>query len=202
VSGSNGLYFQDDFVMHGGSVAIHDHAWVTFVNTSIATLDGTLQLILDTPMTLEVGDAFTLINGAGKLNGATFNGVVLPALDSGLRWDISGLYVDGVVSVAASIPGDLNGDGFVGITDLNIVLGRWNNAVTPGSWLMGDPNGDGYVGIADLNVVLGNWNAGTPPTAIHTTIPEPATQAVILLGGISMLPQRRPVKTGVLSCQK
>ncbi len=60
------------------------------------------------------------------------------------------------------IPGDLNDDGFVGIEDINIVLGNWNQTVTPpGDLLQGDPSGDGYVGIEDLNVVLPNWNAGT-----------------------------------------
>ncbi|MEZ6192560.1 MAG: hypothetical protein R3C45_14890 [Phycisphaerales bacterium] len=50
--------------------------------------------------------------------------------------------------------GDLNGDGFVGIADLNIVLSNWNQNVTPGDYLQGDPSGDGFVGIEDLNYVL------------------------------------------------
>ncbi len=54
-------------------------------------------------------------------------------------------------------------DGFVGISELNLVLGNWNTNVTPGEWQMGDISGDGFVGIEDLNVVLGNWNSGTPP---------------------------------------
>ncbi|MCA9491109.1 MAG: VCBS repeat-containing protein [Myxococcales bacterium] len=74
---------------------------------------------------------------------------------------------------SAAFVGDLDGDGFVGITDLNIVLGNWNQNVTPGNPLEGDPNGDGFVGIEDLNEVLGNWNAGTPPA--QTAVPEPAT---------------------------
>jgi hypothetical protein len=75
---------------------------------------------------------------------------------------------DYIVTLAESDPqidGDLDGDGFVGIADLNLVLGNWNQNVTPGDLLSGDPDGDGFVGIADLNVVLGNWNAGTPPAA-------------------------------------
>jgi len=61
-----------------------------------------------------------------------------------------------------SIVGDLDNDGFVGIADLNIVLGNWNQNIPPGDPLA-DPSGDGFVGIDDLNTVLGNWNAGTPP---------------------------------------
>lgn len=62
------------------------------------------------------------------------------------------------------LTGDLDADGFVGIADLNIVLGAWNQNVTAGNWLQGDPSGDGYVGIQDLNAVLGNWNAASPET--------------------------------------
>ncbi len=70
-----------------------------------------------------------------------------------------------VSDAPALLTGDLDGDGFVGIADLNIVLGNWNQNVTAGDLLQGDPSGDGFVGIGDLNVVLGNWNAGTPPLA-------------------------------------
>ena len=92
-------------------------------------------------------------------------------------------------SASAPLEGDLNGDGFVGIADLNIVLGVWNQNVTPGDPLQGDPTGDGFVGIGDLNVVLGKWNAGTPPSA--AAIPEPATLALLGLGGLAMLRRRR-----------
>lgn len=63
--------------------------------------------------------------------------------------------------VLAPLIGDLNFDGFVGIEDLNFILGAWNQIVTPGS--QPDPSSDGFVGIADLNVVMGNWNAGFVP---------------------------------------
>jgi hypothetical protein len=86
-----------------------------------------------------------------------------------------------LLAVEAYLAGDLNGDGFVGIADLNIVLGNWNQNVTPGYHIWGDPSGDGFVGIEDLNEVLGNWNAGTPPPVFATDIPEPGSVAVLLL---------------------
>jgi hypothetical protein len=89
---------------------------------------------------------------------------------------------------AGLLEGDLDGDGFVGISDLNLVLGNWNKSVPPGNPLA-DPTGDGFVGISDLNMVLGNWNAGTPPTA--TAIPEPATMTLLCIGGVVMLRHRR-----------
>ena len=75
------------------------------------------------------------------------------------------------------LSGDLDGDGFVGINDLNIVLSNWNQNVPPGD-PAADPSGDGFVGIDDLNEVLGNWNAGTPPSA--NTVPEPSTMTLLI----------------------
>ena len=90
-------------------------------------------------------------------------------------------YWDNVLlHVAPDLPtldGDLNGDGYVGVDDLNIVLTAWNQSVPPAD-PSADPSGDGYVGIDDLNIVLVNWNSGTPPVTTH--IPEPATGALLL----------------------
>ncbi len=87
-----------------------------------------------------------------------------------------------------SLAGDLNGDGFVGIDDLNLILSNWNQSVPPGD-PAADPSGDGFVGIDDLNEVLGNWNAGTPPNA-SAAIPEPATLVLFVTGCVFGLRRR------------
>ena len=62
------------------------------------------------------------------------------------------------------VVGDLDGDGFVGINDLNLVLGDWNNTIFTGiPAMVGDLNGDFFVGIDDLNTILGNWNQSVFP---------------------------------------
>ncbi len=98
---------------------------------------------------------------------------------------------DNLIQLTVPVLGDLNSDGFVGIEDLNIVLGAWNDNVPPGDPLA-DPTGDGFVGIEDLNVVLGNWNAGTPPPP-GAVVPEPGTLAVLFVGGLGLLRRGRPV---------
>jgi spherulation-specific family 4 protein len=87
------------------------------------------------------------------------------------------------------LDGDLNGDGFVGVDDLNIVLSNWNQNVTPGDLLSGDATGEGFVGVDDLNLILSNWNAGAPPTD-GAVIPEPATLTLLTLGGLAILRRR------------
>jgi hypothetical protein len=97
------------------------------------------------------------------------------------------IFIDDI-SASVALIGDLDGDGFVGINDLNTVLGNWNQNVTPGVLLRGDATGDGFVGIADLNRVLGNWNAGSPPPAESSdVVPEPGTAAALLLAGVPLL---------------
>ena len=94
-----------------------------------------------------------------------------------------------------SIDGDLDGDGFVGIDDLNHVLDNWNQQVSARDPSKGDPSGDGFVGIADLNFVLGNWNAGMPPLAeVSGTVPEPGT--LVLLSPASVIFCRRRYGSG------
>ncbi len=88
-----------------------------------------------------------------------------------------------------ALDGDLDGDGFVGITDLNLVLGNWNMTVPPADD-RADPSGDDFIGIEDLNVVLGNWNAGTPPT-IGSIVPEPGVMMLAGIGVLAYLSRRR-----------
>jgi MYXO-CTERM domain-containing protein len=111
--------------------------------------------------------------------------------------DPEGWLVDWVDAQVTAVPsifldGDLDGDGFVGISDLNILLTRWNQSVNPGDRSAGDLTGDGFVGISDLNRVLSDWNKGTPPGEPQNLIPEPGAAAVLAAGGLTMVRRRRP----------
>jgi uncharacterized protein (AIM24 family) len=142
--------------------------------TESIDLDGTLRVVGFGGFIPTIGDAFQLINATTGVTGV-FSNILLyntPGVGLCLLYDPNSVYL------VAALPGDLNLDGFVGIEDLNIVLGLWNQKADPGVWAGGDPSGDGFVGIADLNTVLGNWNTGTPPTPPTNTVPEPATLPV------------------------
>jgi|GEM_PF-1094632 len=91
-----------------------------------------------------------------------------------------------------ALPGDLNGDGFVGGDDLDIVRGFWGQNVTAGDLLEGDPSGDGFVGGDDLDIVRANWGQGAPPSP--NAVPEPATfVGLLMLVAASLVCWRRGV---------
>ena len=50
-------------------------------------------------------------------------------------------------------PGDVDGDGLVGISDLLIVLSDWGSCHSCAA----DANGDTHVNITDLLIILSNW---------------------------------------------
>ena len=91
----------------------------------------------------------------------------------------------------AGIPGDIDGDGYVGLDDLDIILNNWNMFVPPGddrADVTGpDDSPDGYVGLDDLDVLLMHWNEGTLPAS---QVPEPAAMAWLALSGL-LLTRRR-----------
>ena len=188
--------FGGDLVLGGGSTTLIELGGLIAGSgfdqldiTGNATLNGTLEIDLINAFAPDAGDSFDILNW-GSLVGS-FSTINLPKLGGDLGWDTSNLLIDGTLSViSAGLLGDLDGDGFVGINDLNIVLANWNQNVPPANPLA-DPSGDGFVGIDDLNAVLGNWNAGTPPTDT-ANIPEPGAICLLAVAGLGLLNRTRP----------
>ena len=87
--------------------------------------------------------------------------------------------------VPDDLPGDVNGDGWVGGDDLSIILTNWG--LSGQSREQGDLTGEGFIGGDDYSEVLTYWGTGTPPDSLVTSIPEPATLALLLLGALAML---------------
>ena len=88
-----------------------------------------------------------------------------------------GKVIDGTLYFA----GDLNVDGFVGQTDLDIVLDQWGKSDAEITDSRADPTGDSFVGQFDLDTVLNDWGQGTLPAA---PVPEPAVMTLLALGGL------------------
>ena len=114
-----------------------------------------------------------------------------------LRTPYSYTFLGEIKVYQAALPGDLNGDGYVGLDDLQPILDHWNQTVTLGDSLQGDVSGpggsgpDGYVGLDDLQPVLDHWNSGTLPSS---TAPEPSGIAVWAMAGHFIIFKRRWVK--------
>lgn len=110
----------------------------------------------------------------------------IDAIDVEIWEDESSIEIFEEIWELPAVAGDLDADGFVGITDLNLVLSNWNLTVPPAP-SVADPNGDMFIGIEDLNVVLGNWNAGIPPSS---SVPEPAAVILLSMAGLAVLGRR------------
>jgi hypothetical protein len=170
----------------GGTVQTSEYDFVEVLG--LASLNGDLVVSAINGFNPTYGDSFDLLMAWGGLIDA-FNSVSFPTNPANSAWSLTN---DGNflrLSLDSTLAGDLDNDGFVGISDLNLVLGAWNLTVPPAN-AAADPSGDDFVGIEDLNTVLGNWNAGTPPPPV-VAIPEPGTLALLGLA-CSLMARRRP----------
>jgi hypothetical protein len=82
-------------------------------------------------------------------------------LINGVHPSVEGARVFGNVFVEelfGFVPGDIDHDLNVGISDLNALLTNWNRDAGPRQPLMADIDLDGFVGLADLSAVLSEWN--------------------------------------------
>jgi hypothetical protein len=155
---------------------------LTVVN--LAQLDGNLALMVETPYAPAFGDAFTLIT-SGSLSGtfSTVDGVIIDSGDKALAvtYDTG---ADEVVCEVA-LPGDATLDTNVDVSDLSVM--GVNYGTTSGAvWEKGDFNGDGAVDISDLSVLGTNYGR-----SYSLSVPEPATLALLGLGGIAAITRRR-----------
>ncbi len=65
---------------------------------------------------------------------------------------------------AAVLPGDINGDGEVNVTDLSLMLANYGK---PGTPAQGDISGDGQVDITDLSLLLSNFGKRAAAVAVN-----------------------------------
>ncbi len=61
-------------------------------------------------------------------------------------------------AVNGSDPGDFDGNGFVDVLDLLILLAHWGDCPVPPEPCSGNLDGDGAVGVPDLLILFGYWS--------------------------------------------
>jgi len=159
----------------GGLVVTSDRPALVMLNEtpggmSITTSDP-MHSTSQTQITLTVSQS---LQGTGASWDPT-SGVSTITVNTSNDITLAGKPVNMQFTTAPALEGDITGDGFVGLDDLDVILANWNQNVPVGDHGSGDIAGigDGYIGLSDLDVVLGNWNSGTPPVA------EPASAGAI-----------------------
>ena len=119
-----------------------------------AQLAGTLNLSTVFGLEPTLGQQFTILTGAAVSGTFVVNAPI--AVD--VAYGPTAVVVTALQGPAPS-PGDLDGDGFVGITDFLALLAAWG----PNPGHPADFDNDGLVGITDFLTLLANWGPVSCP---------------------------------------
>ena len=177
--------FLEDLTMNEGS-QLHANLAGTNQNTGfgdvevvgVATLAGNVQATLAAGYTPAAGDSFQIV-AASSIAGALSLGD-MPALPSGLKWDLDHEASRVILNVAPGLAGDYNSNGAVDSGDYVL----WRKTLTQaGPNLAADGNSNGVVDAGDFAF----WRSRFADTAgaglsNTTTIPEPASITLFFLG--------------------
>jgi len=88
--------------LNGGVLALHGSSRLHFAAATASDLGGTLEWRADPGAVFQQGDTFPLFENIGATAvSVRFTSLVLPDPGPGLGWDVSALYTDGTISVAA-----------------------------------------------------------------------------------------------------
>ncbi len=132
-----------------------------------ATLDGTLEVVLDNLYTPSVGDQFEILT-ATMLSGI-FDAIQSPELTSGLSWVTT--YTANSVLLDVVLTGDYNNDGIVNAADYTV----WRDTFGSTTSLASDGNNDGVIDNADYAIWVSHYGNSATSFSATTTVPEPSS---------------------------
>jgi hypothetical protein len=164
--------------------------WIpTVATTGYTTVTFTLNTGADMPAD-NMGGAASVFDPTLPITigAVTFNSGDFP-LASGV-----GVHIDNVV-LSSLIPGDVNGDDRVDLTDLAIVLNNFGSTTSLRS--NGNLDALATVDMADLSAVLNNFGNRAPTGTIlaaATSAPEPASVSLMAAGTLLLLRRRTIVR--------
>ncbi len=149
-----------------------------------AAIDGAVQLVMNEEYVPSLGDAFTLLEVAGQLDGA-FAATFVPQLAGTLRWRVNqtGQTVQALVVLA----GDYNGDGAVDVADYTV----WRDALGSTTNVAADGDGSGSVDMADYALWAASYGATVASAGPARGVPEPLA-IQLFAGTLLAVAVRRP----------
>lgn len=172
VSGSNYKFTSSSELLMDIGGANPGFGYDIIFSTGQFIADGALKVSLINGFTPSIGQTFDLLD-FGTLIG-TFDVLVLPLLNPGLGWDVSQLYTQGRITVAAELlKADFEQDGDVDAND----LARWQNGFgiqVSAAHDEGDADANGAVNGADFLIWQRQYTGPLAMVAEITVVPEPS----------------------------
>jgi len=175
-----------DIVGDDNNQSLYPHEIMLYHNGQISDLNTLISL-----------DPDWHISGASSIND---NGQIL----ADATYSNNGVSYSHAVILNPLLPGDADGDGHVSLSDLAIVLNNFGQATS--SWGSGNFDGASTIDLTDLGDVLNNFGqtsvgfSSTPAADPSITTPEPASAAILALGGLFILRRRNRTNSSRTSC--
>jgi hypothetical protein len=149
--------------------------------SGLFAVGGTLQVELVNGFAPTSGQSFNLFDWASVAG--TFSSLSLPTL-SGLAWNTSQLYTNGILSVVSvdGIAGDYNNNGVVDAADYVV----WRENVGTANLLPNDPSG-GTIGSTQYNTWRSHFGQTAGSGTVLANLPEPANSWMCLAVLVSLI---------------